>query len=200
MLPLPYTQPVAAGVFAIACLIWWIPEVIGTPWQMARVFRKTATVRDRNSFGILIGLQWLGLGLNFSLAGLLRGAAIPGPRTAIFYLGVILIVVGVILRWYAIRTLGRFFTRDVAVSADQAVVERGPYRLIRHPAYSGTFMTMLGIGLAMTNWASLICLLVCVFLGHFYRLQVEEQALVTALGQPYIEYMRRTKRFIPKLF
>jgi protein-S-isoprenylcysteine O-methyltransferase Ste14 len=104
------------------------------------------------------------------------------------------------LRWTAIRTLGRYFTRDVAVSASQPVVQQGLYRFIRHPAYTGTFLTMLGMGLAVGNWAGLIVLLVCVFSGHFYRVKIEEQALIRTLGQPYLDYMRRTRRFIPMLF
>jgi protein-S-isoprenylcysteine O-methyltransferase Ste14 len=104
------------------------------------------------------------------------------------------------LRWYAIWTLGRYFTRDVAVSAEQQVVQRGPYRAIRHPAYSGTFLTMLGVGLAVTNWASLAVLLTGVLLGHLYRVHVEEKALMQTIGQPYIDYMRRTRRFIPLVF
>jgi len=79
-------------------------------------------------------------------------------------------------------------------------VQTGPYRYIRHPAYSGTFLTMLGVGLAMTNWASLMALLLCVFSGHLYRVHVEEKALIRAIGQPYIEYMRHTRRFIPWVF
>jgi protein-S-isoprenylcysteine O-methyltransferase Ste14 len=86
------------------------------------------------------------------------------------------------------------------VSPDQQVVQHGPYRLIRHPAYTGTFLTMLGVGLVVTNWASLICLLLCVFFGHIYRVNIEEQALIQTIGQPYIEYMRRTKRFIPRVY
>jgi protein-S-isoprenylcysteine O-methyltransferase Ste14 len=100
------------------------------------------------------------------------------------------------MRWL----VGRFFTREVAVSVDQPVVQRGPYRWIRHPAYSGTFLTMLGVCLALTNWASLLVLLLCVGLGHVYRVRVEERALTQVIGQPYIEYMRRTKRFIPWLW
>jgi len=56
------------------------------------------------------------------------------------------------------------------------------------------------VGLAMTNWASLVALLVCVFAGHFYRVRIEEKALIRTIGQPYVEYMRRTWRFIPLLF
>lgn len=150
--------------------------------------------------GILIGLQWVGLALNFLLAWLLPAAAIPWHRTTLFLLGVILILLGVALRWYAIWTLGGYFTRDVAVSTNQKVVQNGPYRSIRHPAYSGTFLTMIGVGLAMTNWASLIALLVCVLPGHLYRVRVEEKALIQAIGQPYVEYMHRTRRFIPLVF
>ncbi len=200
MLPLIYTNPTAAIVFIATCLVWLAPEIAGMARQMAAVSRRTASIQDRNSLSVLLGLQWTGLALNFALGWLVPDAAIRWQRASLFLLGVILILLGVVLRWYAIRTLGRYFTRDVAVTADQQVVEQGPYRLIRHPAYSGTFLTMLGVGLAMTNWASLVSLLTCVFLGHLYRVHVEETALIRAIGQPYIEYMQRTRRFIPLVY
>lgn len=200
MLPLIYTNVGAAGIFLAACSIWIMPEMIGAFKQSAQVSRKEAAVQDRGSLGILIGLQWIGLALNFALGGLFPAAAIPWQRTTIFFIGVALILLGVTLRWYAIWTLGGYFTRDVAVSADQKIVQSGPYHSIRHPAYSGTFLTMLGVGLAVTNWASLVVLLTCVFVGHMYRVSVEEKALIHAIGQPYSEYMQRTKRFIPLVF
>lgn len=177
-----------------------MPEMIGTFKQTAKVSRKEASAQDRGSMGILIGLQWTGIALNFALGALVPAAAIPWQRTTLFLIGVTLILLGVALRWYAIWTLGRYFTRDVAVSADQKIVQNGPYRSIRHPAYSGTLLTMLGVGLAMTNWASLIVLLTLVCVGHLYRVSVEEKALIQTIGQPYIEYMHHTKRFIPLIF
>jgi protein-S-isoprenylcysteine O-methyltransferase Ste14 len=191
---------VAAGIFLLACLIWIIPEMRGTLKQRASTTRKEALISDHGSMIILIGLQWIGLALNFLLAGLLPGAAIIWQQTLIFCLGIILILLGVSFRWYAIRTLGRNFTRDVAVSAHQQVTQDGPYRLIRHPAYSGTLLTMAGVGLAMTNWASLIALLICVLAGHMYRVHIEEKALMQTIGQPYTTYMQCTKRFIPWVF
>jgi protein-S-isoprenylcysteine O-methyltransferase Ste14 len=200
LLPLIYTNPIAAAIFIAACLVWMVPEMVHMGGQMARVSRRDASVRDRSSLAILLGLQWTGLALNFIFAWVFRAAAISWLRPAVFGSGVAFILLGVALRWYAIRVLGSNFTRDVAVSKDQPVVQQGPYRLIRHPAYSGTLLTMLGVGLATANWAGLLALLICAFLGHLYRVQVEEQALVQALGQPYIDYMRHTKRFIPRLF
>ena len=200
MLPIIYTQLAAAGLFLGFCLVWLVPEMIGMRRQMARVSRKADFIQDRGSLAILLGLQWTGLALNFTLAWLVPAAAIRWQRSALFLLGLAAILLGVALRWVAIRVLGRFFTRDVAVLRDQTVVMRGPYHLIRHPAYTGTFLTMLGVGLVMTNWASLAALLTCVFLGHFYRVSIEEKALIQTIGQPYIEYMQRTKRFNPWVF
>jgi protein-S-isoprenylcysteine O-methyltransferase Ste14 len=200
LLPLIYTHAAAAGLFLVTCLIWLVPEMSGMVRQMGKVSRREDLIQDRGSLVILLGLQWTGLALNFLLAWLLPQAAILWQRTGLYYLGLIAILLGVALRWYAIRVLGSYFTRDVVVSNDQQVIQHGPYRQIRHPAYSGTFLTMLGVGLVMTNWASLIALLLCVFLGHVYRVNIEEQALIRTIGQPYVEYMRHTKRFIPWVF
>ena len=200
MLPVFYTNPGALAIFTAACLIWILPESIGMPRQMARVARRTELIQDRGSLIILLGLQWTGLALDFLLAFLLPAAGFSWQRPLIFGLGVLLILLGTALRWVAIRTLGRYFTRDVAVSAGQPIVQNGLYRFIRHPAYTGTFLTMLGVGLAVGNWAGLVVLLLCVFSGHFYRVKIEEQALIRTLGQPYLDYMRRTRRFVPMLF
>jgi len=82
----------------------------------------------------------------------------------------------------------------------QAVVQTGPYRYIRHPAYSGTLLTALGVGLALTNGASVGVALLSSVAGHLYRVRVEEQLLSARLGEPYRVYMRRTRRFIPFVF
>jgi protein-S-isoprenylcysteine O-methyltransferase Ste14 len=200
MLPLIYTDSTAALAFGVAALIWYVPEAVGMLWQRSRVTRRGASVQDRGSMAVLLGLQWLGLGLGFALAGALPGAAITWQRPAVLGLGIGLMLLGVVLRWYAIWTLGRYFTRDVAVAADQPVVERGPYRWVRHPAYSGTLLTILGIGLALQNWAGLLALMALVLVGYGYRVRVEEAALAGTIGQPYRDYMRRTRRFIPWVF
>ena len=87
MLPLIYTNAVAAGIFLAACLTWNVPEMIGMIKQTAKVSRKEASVQDRGSMGILIGLQWVGLALNFLLAWLFQAAAICWHQTALFATG-----------------------------------------------------------------------------------------------------------------
>jgi protein-S-isoprenylcysteine O-methyltransferase Ste14 len=94
---------------------------------------------------LLVGL-YAGVLLNFALPGLFPGATITWNRAVLFFIGLTLMVLGIILRQYAIRVLGRYFTREVVTRAGQPVVQNGPYKFIRHPAYTGTLLTMLGIG------------------------------------------------------
>ena len=91
-----------------------------------------------------------------------------------------------------------FFTTTVAVAAEQTVIEAGPYRLVRHPSYTGFLITLLGFGLSLTNnWLSVLVIMGGALLGFSYRIYVEERVLQEHLGQRYQEYMRRTKRLIP---
>ena len=197
MKPLIYGWNVYALLFWIVYIVWFVLEMIGA---VAQRVRAGAQKQDRGSMVVLIVGLYVGVLLNFALPGLFPGATITWNRPVLFFIGLTLMVLGIILRQYAIRVLGRYFTRIVATRADQPVVQNGPYKFIRHPAYSGTLLTLLGIGLAMTNWASLAAILVCSFIGFFYRVLVEERALRTSLGQPYVEYMGRTKRFVPFVF
>lgn len=197
MLPLSYNHPIYAVIFWIAFAIWAVPEYVGSFVQRARA---GAAVQDRGSNFFLIAMVWVGLALDFSISATLLWAAIPFAREAIFGLGIALVLLGVALRWYAIRVLGRYFTRNVAIAQGQTVVQAGPYRYIRHPSYSGTLLTMLGFGLALGNWLGLLALMVCSLIGYLYRVRIEERALATGLGQPYVEYMRHTRRFIPFVF
>jgi protein-S-isoprenylcysteine O-methyltransferase Ste14 len=61
-------------------------------------------------------------------------------------------------------------------------------------------ITLLGVGLALTNWASLISLLTITIIGYMYRINIEEQALVETLGDAYREYMHHTHRLIPYIW
>ncbi|HEY4257482.1 MAG TPA: isoprenylcysteine carboxylmethyltransferase family protein [Candidatus Udaeobacter sp.] len=56
------------------------------------------------------------------------------------FVGVVLFVTGLLLRWWAIITLGRFFTVDVTIEKDHELVERGPFRMLRHPSYTGVLL------------------------------------------------------------
>jgi protein-S-isoprenylcysteine O-methyltransferase Ste14 len=195
MRPVPFVgNMLYNAIFIVSYVAWILFEVVT---GRSRKAKGAAKGKDRGSFFFLVGMIWLGIFLDFTLCFGLQRAAIPWRRTEIFCAGIALMWVGIAFRYYAMRVLGRFFTFDVAVHGGQTVVESGPYRYIRHPSYTGAMVTLMGFGLALGNWAGLIALVACGAIGYTYRIHVEEAALVAALGQPYTDYMDRTRRLVP---
>lgn len=118
-------------------------------------------------------------------------------RAPLFRIGLLLMATGMILRFWSIRVLADFFTVDVAIREDHELVRRGPYRLLRHPSYTGALMTFLGFGLALGNLWSLLVVMVPVTVAFLWRIRIEERVLAAAFPTQYPEYARQTKRLIP---
>jgi protein-S-isoprenylcysteine O-methyltransferase Ste14 len=198
MRPLVFSVRAYTIAFTIAVLIWYVPDRISSFWlRSAR--DPTARRQDRGSLFAVIGAIVAGAAVGFGLAVTWTGASVAWLRPLVTIAGIALVLLGSALRWWAILTLGRYFTLDMAVRSTQAVVQSGPYRVVRHPAYSGTLLSLLGLGLALANWASVVAIVAGGLIGLLYRVRVEERALAEGLGKPYMDYMRRTKRFIPFL-
>ena len=194
MIPL-YRFGGVGALYYVAIVFWLASEMsIGV-----RAIRRVGTwEQDRLSGPALVVGMVLAVWLSTVLAIRAQGAAIGADRTAIFVLGVVAALVGIALRQYAVASLGRYFTTRVMTSPGQQVVDVGPYRYVRHPSYTGLLLTLFGLLLCQTNWLSLACFLIALP-GFAYRIGVEEGALARAIGQPYIDYMGRTKRLVPFL-
>jgi protein-S-isoprenylcysteine O-methyltransferase Ste14 len=124
----------------------------------------------------------------------LKAASIGAGRWPLFVLGLVLMAAGVFVRQWAILVLGRFFTVDVRVHPNQAVVDRGPYRWAHHPSHSGLIIFFIGVGLALSKWASLIVLALIPTIGLLVRIRSEERALLAALGEDYGRYASTRRR------
>lgn len=200
MKPLYATSAIAASLYSAVVVVWVASEIAVFVRTVSasgpRAHAASNTGQDRLSGPALIGGILLAIAVGSSLAQRVPGAAMTSARPAIFGAGLVLAVAGIVLRWYAIVTLGRFFTMRVQTAAGQTVVESGPYRFVRHPSYTGGLLTLLGVLLLSTNWLALACVLLALP-GFAYRIHVEERALAGTLGEPYRAYMRRTKRLIP---
>ena len=184
------------GVWPASFLIWRVMEASVDIRTLKRL-RAGIGRQDKGSHVVLLCLIVFGLLLGVLLAFTVQAFAITSASVFLFWLGILLIYAGIAFRLYAITTLGAFFTTTVAVAAEQTLIEAGPYRLIRHPSYTGLLIILLGFGLSLTNWLSLLVIMGCALIGFSYRIRVEEHVLKEHLGQRYQEYMRRTKRLIP---
>lgn len=194
MVPLVFVWPYALVFWAV--LVWaFSPEF--------RVISRRAGAptsgQDAGSKRVIILTQPLGMVAAFFIATHVRWTALPGP-VWLFWAGVAAMVGGSLLRRHCFRMLGTSFTGAVIVRPDQAVVERGAYRYVRHPSYTAGALMFAGIGLALGNWLGLLAQMGLVTAGYWYRVVVEERALEATIGDPYRSYMRRTKRFVPFVF
>jgi protein-S-isoprenylcysteine O-methyltransferase Ste14 len=115
-------------------------------------------------------------------------------------LGLFLVVLGLVIRWTAILTLKKYFTVNVSILSDHRIIDKGIYGSIRHPAYAGSLLSFLGLGLSFSNWLSTLIIFTPVLVVFIYRMRIEEKALVGFFGEEYTGYCKTTKRLIPKIY
>ena len=192
----PYEQSIGKvlfwGVFALFALGEYV-------MQFRTGFKRTGKRVERWTLYVVIACTGVGLVAGFRLAHW-DAATVETARWALFAAGILVMVSGVLLRQWAIFTLGSYFTVDVRVRSDQQVIDRGPCRFVRHPSYTGLIVFFVGVGLALTNWASLIVLAVVPTAGLLVRIRAEERALSTGLGDDYRRYAAGRPRLFPGIW
>jgi protein-S-isoprenylcysteine O-methyltransferase Ste14 len=194
MTPLPFVWPYA--------LIFWAFFF----WAYSREFgvvnraTKAQSATDSKSLQVIMVGQGLAFFISFPLAWVHAFQFAPAHRFTAFYAGIAMLVAGSLLRRHCFRMLGSSFTGDVRAREDQEVVERGAYRLLRHPAYTAGIILNTAVGVAMGSWGSAIVLAVASLVVYLYRISVEERALVAAIGEPYRQFMTTRKRLIPFVY
>jgi protein-S-isoprenylcysteine O-methyltransferase len=155
---------------------------------------------DRGSTRLLGG-AFLAALVVLLLAPVLNPYQIAAMRcTAVGWVGVGLMLSGIALRFWATQALGRFYTRTLRIADDQPVINRGPYKVVRHPGYSGALVLWAGAGLATLNWVAAGVVIVGMCGVYCYRIQCEEVMLRSTLGQPYDTYRTQTWRLVPFIY
>jgi protein-S-isoprenylcysteine O-methyltransferase Ste14 len=194
MTPLPYVWPYAL-LFWAAFLWAFAPE-----FAIVQRARRTQTASDSKSLQVILLGQSIAFFASFPLAWVSALQVAPAHRAAAFFGGVVTMVAGALLRRHCWRMLGSSFTGDVRARADQEVVSRGAYRILRHPSYTAGILLNAGVGIAMGSWASAALLTAASVAVYMYRMTVEERTLSAVIGEPYRQFMRTRKRLIPFIY
>lgn len=181
--------------FIVVCSAWFISELI-----INKFFRSGTSDGDQdkgtrriiwitiaifNNLGIIIAVL-----LKFDLS---TYAIVP-------FAGLLLILAGMVIRFIAVRSLGRFFTVNVTIREDHKIIQTGLYKLIRHPAYSGSLISFFGLGIALNNWISVFVITIPITIAFMNRIKIEEALLTDQFGEAYTEYMKRTYCLIPLIY
>lgn len=187
----PQQFPTGGGALLVTVVAFSIGELT----QVRRVRRgsRNADLRAEVLFRIAFVTGILTLPLATSIA---PGALLPRPGAAVVA-GIVVAWLGLLLRWWSFRTLGRNFTLVLRTGPDQTLVDRGPYRVLRHPSYTGLLMVVLGCALMLGNWSGVVVCCAWVGAAMVYRIRVEERALTKTLGAAYLDFAATRARLVP---
>ncbi len=120
------------------------------------------------------------------------------PIARLMWLGAALTLAGLLFAIWARLYLGQNWSGMVTVKHDHELIRTGPYRLVRHPIYSGILLALLGTIFCRRNlWGFLGVALV--WLGLWLKSRMEERLMVETFGAQYDEYRRTTGALLPRL-
>jgi len=189
-----YFPNIIEGILFIGVLlVWAVFEVSNTLGP--RIIRRKNIIqhRDYGSYWVIFAIVWGSIMISL----LFRKQDWGIFQNDLQYIGIGMIVLGIIIREWAVFTLGKFFTVVVTITSDQTLVTRGPYQWLRHPSYTGSILSLVGFPLAIGTWSgSLIVLLLCLS-GFLYRIQIEEKILLSRFGDEYQKYIQHTWKIFP---
>jgi protein-S-isoprenylcysteine O-methyltransferase Ste14 len=187
------TNHLAALLFLVTISAWGMMELS----QRSHPRRQGATTTARVG-GRLVALACLiAATAVVNLTPRVFPVAAIRPGAVAFAAGMVVLLAGLVLRGWSFKALGQYFTHTVMASSDQPVIASGPYRVLRHPSYTGIILAAIGIGLASANWADLAGLLLLTLTPLLWRIRIEEAALLTTLGDRYRAYAAQHKRLVP---
>jgi len=187
--PDPYFSTILAIlIFGTFLIDYALPQTLAQ-----RDSSHPTRMQDRGSFRIIqiIGIISIVVDVVFRA---LNWTLTPG---VLQYVGLLFILVGLIVREWAVVKLGRFFSRTVQIKSGHQLITDGPYCWLRHPAYTGMILIYLGIALALGTWLGAVITTGFMLAATLYRIRIEEQLLIETFGDEYRDYMQHTWRLFP---
>ena len=179
-------------LFWVAFIFGFVGPLVGFGrWHRRNQSSAKKTGRDPSALTNFLLIPAAAMAI---VIGYLRIGVLPNW---LFYPGLTIFILGIGLTTWSYRTLGRYFALTVRLQTDHKIVDKGPYRFIRHPGYTGALIGLTGLGIAVQSLVSVLLLFLASSFALAYRVHVEEKFMVAELGDDYLNYMRITKRLIP---
>jgi protein-S-isoprenylcysteine O-methyltransferase len=190
------TPHLTNNAFWISYMAWILMEV----WIFSRDIKKgSGEKKDRGTFLLIVLCISAGITTAFYAPHIWPWAHIA-LSVPLFWSAIAMIWLGIILRVWAVLTLGKHFRTSVRILEDHKLVTSGPYRVLRHPSYTGGLITVFGVGLAFGNWISLAAAFGGIFISYAVRIFVEEKALRDHFGAAFEAHAKRTWAVLPPVW
>lgn len=176
-------------IIVIVGVVLWLTPFVRTGWSSS----ATQSVDRRSRWGLVLELIGYALMLQ-------RGFWAVSPELWRVLTSLLCFVLAIALSWTATRALGKQHLRfDAAIGAEHDLVQRGPYRLVRHPIYTSMLCVLWGIGFMAASPLLFVVSTVVFLAGTEVRVRVEDRLLAARFGERFEQYRRSTRAYLPVL-
>jgi protein-S-isoprenylcysteine O-methyltransferase Ste14 len=186
-------EPLVKNIVGICWGIFFVVWVLAAIFTKRTVYHESGARRLRYMVPIVIG--WYLLFRGQKLPYPLNAHIIPETDSSLI-IAAILCICGVGFCVWARAVLGRNWSGTVTLKEGHELIVRGPYRLVRHPIYTGLLAMLIATALEQGYIAGMIGVLV-VFVSLWIKLSDEEEVMTRQFPQEYAAYRERVKRIIP---
>ena len=187
------TAPQLVSTVVIACFALFMLAAQVT--RMRNIARRGASTR--RATGVAHAATYF-FWLPYLVVWLRPGPSI-GPSPAMVWLGLMLAAGGIVFALWAMATLGEHYDLTLEIHGGHRVVRDGPYRIVRHPIYTGLALHSIGAMLATGNVLFIVGTFLVTFPVFVLRARTEERLLREELGAEYDRYAREVPMLVPGL-
>jgi protein-S-isoprenylcysteine O-methyltransferase Ste14 len=189
------TSSIALNSLAVCWISFVVVWIVAAGWTKRSVYNETRWQRARYSILLLA-----------AYVVLVNGGRLPYPLNLrliphtglVDSAGVTLCVAGLAFAFWARFTIGRNWSGTITLKKDHQLIRSGPYRLVRHPIYTGLLAMLLGTQLVFGRVAGFLSVGLA-FLSFWIKLRDEEELMLKQFPQEYRAYQQQTKQIIPYL-
>jgi len=182
-----------AGFLWMALVLVWLVSALRTK----RTIQRQSSASQLLYTAILVVGVYLIFAKGTGISWLDRQLVLVGIPIAL--VGLVTVLMGVVFSIWARVMLGGNWSNSVTVKEDHTLVRRGPYRIVRHPIYSGILLGMIGSALQRGEIRSFVGIVIC-GLSFWLKTRAEEQFMVQRFGEEYLQYCHQVKALAPFIF
>ncbi|MCU1645210.1 MAG: hypothetical protein JWN03_5485 [Nocardia sp.] len=191
-----FLQAAAGWSFSIVGLVW-----VGTAVWFAAVRQTTLWGKIWHFLRTLLPEPWMILGLAVLVVVLdllphTMWDSVTWKSTPLTDVGSVLVIAGAALMVWARLALGTMWAGRPMIQQDHELRTGGPYRLVRHPIYTGILGAIAGLTL-VAGFGSETVILVFVIAWLGWRVHVEDRMLIATFGDQYRDYQKQVGALIP---
>jgi protein-S-isoprenylcysteine O-methyltransferase Ste14 len=179
--------------------------IIVTPWLLFSLYWEIAaknvaadkSAEPTRSRGVHVVLT--NVAILLTVIQLHGSARLLPTSIVLFGIGVAIESIGLLLAIWSRRCLGRNWSGRITIKVEHQLIRSGPYRLLRHPIYTGILVMYTGTAMASGTWLAMLGLAMAVF-AYARKIRLEEAIMRSAFGTEYDAYSRDTWAFVPGLY